>query len=420
MRIHSLKGKINLIFSLALLLLILLFIAALQYQEKRVEDAFIKQERENTHYLYLYYLQHHTIDTGYLASQNIRLVPDKEQKGLIGKFSKDKEGKTQYQAITYRYKRFILINNDRFKLLLENMNKPALTLEMSLLFAGALLLLFFLYLWIIRSLKPLSDLKDKIKTFSEGNLDIECKSDKNDEIAAVANEFDQAVRTIKELIRSRQLFLRAIMHELKTPIAKGRLVSEMINDTKQKERLDRIFIRLNLLIDEFAKLEQITSKNFHLHIQPYPAGQLLQSGIDLLMLDNAQELITQTIAQDKTINADSELFPLALKNLIDNALKYSPDHHADILIREESITISNAGEELPYPIETYFAPFHDSKDGLGLGLYIVKSILDIHQMQLHYEYREGENHFVIINTTNKSTTKSLDTLFSKQTKQTED
>ncbi len=398
MTIHSLRGKINLIFSLALILLILLFVAALQYQEKQVEDAFIKQERENTHYLYLYYLQHHTIDTDYLASQNIRLVPDKEQKGLIGKFSKNEEGQTRYQVITYRYKRFIMINNDRFKLLLENMNKPALTLEMSLLFAGALLLLLFLYLWIIRSLNPLSELKDKIKTFSEGNLDIECKSDKNDEIAAVANEFDHAVKTIKELIRSRQLFLRSIMHELKTPIAKGRIVSEMIDDTKQKERLDRIFVRLNLLIDEFAKLEQITSKNFHLHIKSYPASQLLQAGINLLMLDNAQEHISSTIEQDEEINTDIELFSLALKNLIDNALKYSPDHHATVLIEEGNITISNKGEELPYAIETYFAPFHDSKDGLGLGLYIVKSILDIHQMQLRYKYAEGKNYFLIEST----------------------
>ncbi|RLA70062.1 MAG: sensor histidine kinase, partial [Epsilonproteobacteria bacterium] len=211
----------------------------------------------------------------------------------------------------------------------------------------------------------------------------------------VANEFDHAVRTIRELIRSRQLFLRAIMHELKTPIGKGRLVSEMIDDVKQKERLHRIFVRLNLLIDEFAKLEQITSKNFHLQIRPYSSAQLLQAGIDLLMIDNADEVITHNIEEEEIISADIELFPLALKNLIDNALKYSPDHHANILVERGVITISNKGEKLLRPIETYFAPFHTSKNGLGLGLYIVKSILDIHQMQLHYDYHDGKNHFLI-------------------------
>jgi two-component system OmpR family sensor kinase len=394
-RIRSLRGKINLTFSVALILLVLLFIAALQYQEKRAEDAFINQERKNAHYLYLYYLKNKKIDTAYLESQNIRLVPDKEQKGLIGKFSKDKEGKTHYQVITYRYKRFILINNERFKLLLENMNKPKFTLEMSLLFAGMLLLLFFLYLWIIRSLRPLSDLKEKIKIFSEGSLDIECKSNKNDEIAAVANEFDHAVRTIKELVRSRQLFLRAIMHELKTPIAKGRLVSEMIDDTKQKKRLHRIFVRLNLLIEEFAKLEQITSKNFHLRIEPHSVNKLFLKSIELLMLDTPQEFITLKIENSEKINAVFELFPLVLKILIDNAIKYSPNHHANIIVCREEIRISNIGEKLIHPIESYFVPFHDSKHGLGLGLYIVKSILEIHHMQLHYEYSDGQNHFII-------------------------
>ncbi len=395
MIVHSLRSKINLIFSVALILLILLFVAALQYQEKRSLEEIVQQERENSHYLYLYYLKYGTIDSGYLASQNIRLVTGKEHKGLIGKFSKDEEGKTQYQVITYHYKRFMLINNERFNLLLENMNKPAFTLELLLLFAGALLLLLFLYLWIIRSLRPLSELKEKIKTFSEGNLDIECKSDKNDEIAAVANEFDHAVKMIKEMIQSRQLFLRAIMHELKTPIAKGRLVSEMLSDEKQKKRFHRIFVRLNLLIDEFAKLEQLASRNFHIQMKPYPATILLEASIHLLMLDNSEEAITLTVDKDYTILADIELLPIALKNLIDNALKYSPDHHAVIHIEKEQITISNKGEQLALEIENYYTPFHKSKNGLGLGLYIVKNILDIHQMRLDYSYEEGRNNFIV-------------------------
>jgi len=395
MNIHSLRSKINLIFSVALILLVLIFIAALQYRKVHTAEEIIRQERENSHYLYLYYLKYGKIDTAYLASQKIRLVPDKERKGIVEKFSKDEKGHTHYQVINYHYRRFIFINNDRFKLLLENMNKSSYVLELTLLFAGALLLLLFLYLWIIRSLKPLSDLKEKIKSFSEGNLDIECRSDKRDEIAAVANEFDQAVKIIRELIRSRQLFLRAIMHELKTPIAKGRLVSEMLQDGKQKERLERIFIRLNLLIDEFAKLEQITSKNFQLVMQPHPASQFAQKGIELLMLDKHEEAIELKVKEDFTLKGDMELLPLALKNLIDNAIKYSPDHHVAILIDDHKIVISNSGNKLADDLDSYFAPFHASEKGLGLGLYIVKSILDMHQLDLEYHYEEGRNIFSI-------------------------
>ena len=89
------------------------------------------------------------------------------------------------------------------------------------------------FLWIIQSLRPLKNLKDQIQSFSNGNLEIDCKSDKKDEIADVANEFDTAVKKIALLLNSRQLFLRTVMHELKTPIAKGRIVSELIDDNKQ-------------------------------------------------------------------------------------------------------------------------------------------------------------------------------------------
>ena len=58
----------------------------------------------------------------------------------------------------------------------------------------------------------------------------------DDEIANVAIEFNNAVCKIRELIRSRQLFLRTIMHELKTPIGKGRIISEMVQDEMQKSR----------------------------------------------------------------------------------------------------------------------------------------------------------------------------------------
>lgn len=49
------------------------------------------------------------------------------------------------------------------------------------------------------------------------------------------------------------------MHELKTPITKGLLTLEMIEDNKYKERLNGVFTRLEILINEFAAIEQITS-----------------------------------------------------------------------------------------------------------------------------------------------------------------
>jgi two-component system OmpR family sensor kinase len=395
-QVHSLRSKIDLIFAFALILLITLFIALLKSSYDRSFEEIEMQERANIHYLYLYYLQHGKIDTDSLASQNIRVVDVGGKNVELHRLVNAKSHQKKFDVVHVRLHRYILINNDRFKLILENMNRPRYPIELTLAFAGALGLLIILYLWIVRSIQPLSELKRKIIRFSQGDLDIRCHSDRKDEIAEVANAFDQAVQTIRDLLQSRQLLLRAIMHELKTPIAKGRLLSEMIDDPKKRERFHAIFERLNLLIDEFAKVEQISSKNFQPDFRPYKASDILEGSIDLLMLDDPGRHLHTVIREDFTLRADFELLTLALKNLIDNGIKYSPDRRVDLLVSDPRIVISNRGEPLREPIEQYYTPFHSSRNGLGLGLYIVKSILDIHGLELEYRYEEGQVSFTIL------------------------
>jgi len=352
-------------------------------------------ERLVTHYLYNYYLLHGNIDEAYLESQNFSLIKDKAKRVQIEHYFKKHNNPKHYASDTYKLQRIILINNDRFSLVLQNKNRPKYPLKRIILFVLVFLLIIMLYLWIVRSLRPLSLLKRQIKTFSEGNLDIQCASPHKDEIAEVANEFDHAVEMIRELLQSRQLFLRAIMHELKTPIGKGRLVAEMLNDEKSKARLHSIFERLNLLIDEFAKIEKITSKNFNLQRKHYKMSDIIEASIDLLMIENPQRHITLHLDTDYSLYVDFELMTLVIKNLLDNGIKYSPQKKILLIIDDNRLTIINQAPALTEPLENYFKPFHTSQRGLGLGLYIVKSILDIHQMRLTYEHKEGKNIFII-------------------------
>lgn len=93
----------------------------------------------------------------------------------------------------------------------------------------------FLFLEVFHHLEGLVKISEK---FASGNMEMamtaRLNENEQDEIGQVAVEFDNAVCKIRELIRSRQLFLRAIMHELKTPIGKGRIVSEMVANETQK------------------------------------------------------------------------------------------------------------------------------------------------------------------------------------------
>jgi two-component system OmpR family sensor kinase len=210
------------------------------------------------------------------------------------------------------------------------------------------------------------------------------------------------VKNIKDnnlQLHSRQLFLRTVMHELKTPVGKGRIVSELIEDEKQKNRMVDIFDKLNFLIDEFAKMESVISKNYTQNIIKSDMKSIMFYSVEKLMLDNTDNIEFENIS-DKKIEVDLELFSMAVKNLIDNALKYSSDKKVIIKEMDDSLYIISKGEKLSKPFNEYFKPFHNQTDGknhgMGLGLYIVKSILDIHSFSFLYEYKNGDNIFKIL------------------------
>ena len=96
--------------------------------------------------------------------------------------------------------------------------------------------------------------------------------------------------------------------------------------------------------------------------------------------------------ENKKIEINFKLFSIAIKNLIDNAIKYSPNKEVTIKNENQNIIFENIGKELEYPLEKYFEPFftHEdkSKDSFGLGLYIVFNILKANNYILKYEYKD--------------------------------
>jgi len=291
----------------------------------------------------------------------------------------------------------LYISNPAFKVLLRD--KQPVTFPWYTLFwyLSALLFLALLYFWLTRSLKPLKTLQTQIGKVAEGDLTVSVKSDKHDEIAQVANAFDDALRKLESLIHSRQLFLRAIMHELKTPLAKGKLLNAFLDNTEQKEGYDAIFERLELLIEEFSKIEQMLSSSYELKLASYHALDIIEQALELMILsdEEMQEKVTLKITSDYVLTTDFDLLSLAVKNLIDNALKYSPDHHVNITIDKHGVTISSAGAQFADSLEPYREPFHNQKHGLGLGLYIVQHIIEMLSLELHYWHEERQNRFRI-------------------------
>ncbi|MCG3694200.1 ArsS family sensor histidine kinase [Aliarcobacter butzleri] len=262
------------------------------------------------------------------------------------------------------------------------------------LFSIDVLLLWF-FMFIEKKLKPLISLKKDMKNLSNGNLQISTKTDGKDEISQVAKEFDIALKQLKELRDSRNLFLRNIMHEFKTPITKGRLITDIYEDSERKFILIRVFQRLEYLLSEFAKIEELTSGKITLDKRKYYVVDLIEQAFDILLLE--EDVIEVEYSHELKIEVDFELFSIALKNLIDNAIKYKTEQKPKIIINENSIQIINKGKELSKDIKEYFKLFnHDyetATSGLGLGLYISNNIIKIHKFELNYIYEDGYHNF---------------------------
>lgn len=267
-----------------------------------------------------------------------------------------------------------------------------------ILFSIDILLIWF-FLFLKKKLTPLHRLKSEIIKFANGDLSICTKSKGKDEISQVANEFENAILQLRELKESRNLFLRNIMHELKTPITKGKLIADTLNQTQRKDILIRVFQRLEYLLSEFAKIEELTSGKIQLVKNRYRVIDLIEHALDILLINKSKVEIYQ---KDFILDVDFDLFSIALKNLIDNAIKYNANGKVEIFIEKSHIKIRNEGERLGKNIEEYLKPFNkeqkNTQEGLGLGLYITHSIIKIHHLKLDYFY-EGSYHNFLIKTT---------------------
>jgi len=266
---------------------------------------------------------------------------------------------------------------------------------MILMSIDILIISFFIY--ILKKLLPLHHLKNAIIAFQDGDKKLNISIQGYDEIAQITEEFNSTLEKIASMREARSLFLRNILHELKTPIMKGSLTAENLEASDDQERLKRIFLRMDYLLNEFAKMENFSSGEWHLKRGEYRFVDLLDHSCDMLLCDK-ESLTIEGKESELILHVDFELFTIALKNLLDNAIKYSTCKPT-VTIKNNAIVICNDGEVLAKEKQIFEKPFNreyeNSAAGLGLGLYISNSILKKHNFRLLYTYQNGYNCFKI-------------------------
>ncbi|MGJ0322510.1 ArsS family sensor histidine kinase [Aliarcobacter cryaerophilus] len=338
-----------------------------------------------------------------LLDMNYELFESKEEiKNILSNnkkmiFAKSNKHNETFKIFEIDGKIYLFFEKFDTQILIKDLESQNLTNSFYTIFVfvSLLIVITILYINTLKKLLPLKELKDKVINFGDEKFDFELSnSSSKDEVTLLANEFKKSAQKLKNIKESRNIFIRNIMHELKTPITKGKFLLQLEKSDENIEKLKMVFNRLESLINEFATIEELISQNRVLEKKSYFLEDLLDNAKDILMIDDN---CVKNSYENIKLNVNFKLFSIAIKNLIDNAIKYSNDKKVEVLTQNEDILFVNSGKKLEGDFEKYLEPFYSksSNESFGLGLYIVFNILKANGYNLLYKYEDGKNIFIV-------------------------
>ena len=291
----------------------------------------------------------------------------------------------------------------------------------------------FLILWIYRSVSvPLEKLQRAARNIKEGNLDFEIKAESNDEIGQLCQDFEEMRLRLKAQAEEKVAFDREnkelisnISHDLKTPITaiKGYVEGIMDGVADTPEKMDKYIktiynkaIDMDRLINELTTYSGIDNNripyNFHrINVADYFGDCVEEVGLDLEQR-GIKLNYSNLVSPDTVVIADPEQMKKVINNIISNSVKYmdKPDGHIDIRILDEvdsiRVEIEDNGKGIAQKdLQKIFGRFYrtdasrnSAQGGSGIGLSIVKKIVEDHGGYVWATAKEGEGtcmHFVL-------------------------
>ena len=268
-------------------------------------------------------------------------------------------------------------------------------------------------LWVYRSIAvPLVKLKKATQNIKEGNLDFVLDVEGNDEFSELCQDFEEMRRRLKESTEEKNLIekenkelISNISHDLKTPITavKGYIEGIMDGVADTPEKMDR-YVRtiynktneMDHLINELTFYSKIDINRIpytfgKLNVEDYFADCAEEVGLEL-ETRGIELVYANYVEKDVMVIADGEQIRRVIHNIISNAIKYMDKPKGIIQIRIKDvgdfiqIEIEDNGKgigpkDLPYIFDRFYrtdVSRNSSKGGSGIGLSIVKKILEDH------------------------------------------
>ncbi len=281
----------------------------------------------------------------------------------------------------------------------------------------ALTLFFALVIGLIAIWYLTANLRNIIETvvrFKEGDENARVENANKTDLAELATTFNQMADTIKDNMEKlknhdklRQELVSNVSHDLRTPLAiihgytETLLIKEKeLSDSDRKQYLNNINSsteKLTKLVGQLFEYSKLEARQIEPQKEPFLISELVMDlyyKYQILAKERSIELNTDMEEGLPLVFADIALVERVIQNLLDNALKFTPDGGSINLILRQSdkhveVTVKDTGLGIPEKEQTYiFERYRKAKTsnkenfGAGLGLAIVKKILDIHNASI--------------------------------------
>lgn len=268
--------------------------------------------------------------------------------------------------------------------------------------------------------QPLRDMASAARRFGRGDLSVRVEqTDRSDEIGELTEAFNSMAESLEKSEEKRREFIANVSHELKTPMTTiSGFADGILDGTIPPEKQDKY---LQIISSESKRLARLVRSMLELsRLQAEDRSVLLKKSFDiaetlrLTLINFADKIECKGLDVDFQVPEDAmpvlgdcDAITQVVYNLLDNAIKFAKDGSAlGVSLWKDNckayVSVRNHGSTIPEAeIPLLFDRFHkgdrsrsQDRDGVGLGLYIVKTILNNHGEDIAVTSRQGVTDFV--------------------------
>jgi len=273
---------------------------------------------------------------------------------------------------------------------------PSVLNNLIIAFILAIVFIIGLYFFIHRYLKPVQLMKNRIEALEGGDLKSKIEIIGEDELADLSYSMNKLIEDINTLLENKHQLLLEVSHELRSPLARMQLLIAMMPDHKNLTKLKEEVELLEGMIGNLLLSDRLSLPYSKLDLQNFSTQEILEKVMNMFPSTRYRVKIENNIPDERVL-IDETKFSLALRNLLDNAFKYSkvkdkPDieltviRNGDIEFQVKDSGIGIANEDIKKLTQPFFQANQTvSTKGFGLGLTICKKIIEAHKGRLSIE-----------------------------------